>query len=700
MRHAAPARFAIAADIVSTMHSLLIITAFALAAQPDGSSGSKPAATAAAPPPVFVDATAPAGLADIESQLLCFADLNSDGRPDAILHTKQPGKPNRYRVFLNTPAPGTPLGFRFVELNKPTGLPTPRDNDCLVFADLRARGTPDAVFTRYLDINNPAFTEPDDPKRTCWLPGNGDGTFGPAIIIEEAKPATTSSIAVGDPHRAGFLALYLGNWYTKYGASNEAFTGDLIYVNRIDAAPAAKPDASPATPGLTPPPAAPRVPTLTFSRSRLPEDAAKFDEENDAAGRPTYGTMFVNLWQPADPDARPPVITGAWESHLLALSYGRRANRLWSRSGQQCATGLKPEDLWRDTAPGLGLDGDEIRHGQYPGWLKELGKTDKRFDREDEKLFRSHGNTFDAAIGDIDNDGDFDLFFAEITHAWAGESSDRSRFLVNQLAESLGQNSGKSNAFKFLPALSVDRIPPIPPPADWTKPPLGTPEKPWTPKWNQGDLYCELADLDNDGRLDLILASAEYPDPAPFDNRLRIFHQESGGTFKDVTSAWGIDHFGSQQFSLADVDGDGALDILVGQSYNRFPPADPRRNPAGPRVKLYHNQTAINRKAVGKAPNGVTLTLVGDGTRVNRDALGAIVRLTTTVAGKSITQSRQLIGIGGHAGKQHQFLIHFGLGEAAAADTITINWPGNVPETVLTNIAPGHHTITLPPAKP
>src|SRR5690606_18198366 len=141
--------------------------------------------------------------------------------------------------------------------------------------------------------------------------------------------------------------------------------------------------------------------------------------------------------------------------------------------------------------------------------------------------------------------GDFDLFFAEITHAWAGESSDRSRFLVSELAQ-----TGKLR-FSSPPRLSVDRIPPVPPMKDW---PEG-----WRPRWNQGDLFCELADLDHDGRLDLILSSGDYPDEPPYDQRLRIFHQQEDGTFKDVTSASGIDHVGSQQISLGDVDGDGDL---------------------------------------------------------------------------------------------------------------------------------------------
>src|SRR5690606_6247248 len=137
--------------------------------------------------------------------------------------------------------------------------------------------------------------------------------------------------------------------------------------------------------------------------------------------------------------------------------------------------------------------------GRYPDWLKERAKTDPRFDRPDEKPFRSHGNTFDAAVGDIDNDGAFDLFLAEITHGWAGDSSDRSRFLVQSESDGM---------VRFAPddRLSVDRVP----------------GDPTIRNWNQGDLYAELADFDLDGRLDLLLASSDYPD----DQRLRLWRQQ------------------------------------------------------------------------------------------------------------------------------------------------------------------------------
>ncbi len=657
--------------------------------------------------PSFIDATGDVGLGGITASRLCLADLNGDGRPDVIARAIEHGKPDRYRVFINRlddgehapdhPESGSsratsPRGFGFMELDRPAGLPAPQAGDCLVFADLDNDGRADAIFTRYLDVNNPKFVEPPAPSRTCWLKGNGDGTFGEPQIIEAAQRATTACIAIADLDTDGLLDLYLGNWYTKYGESNEAFTNDLLYQRWRHWGEFADP-ADEDKPKALRGPLRERRPddALIWIKRPLAEEGTPFDEDTDAAGRPTYGAMISALG-------------------VLELSYGRRANRLWtfdsSRSGivpQPPGQALR-EIVWPalvDSAPRLGLDGDADRSGKYPQWLKERARTDPRFDREDEKPFRSHGNTFDAAVGDVENDGDFDLFLAEITHAWAGPSSDRSRFLINGLGEN-GADGAPIGRFVEDPRLCVDRVP-----AD-----------PTVHNWNQGDLFCELADFDHDGRLDLLLSSGDYPD----NQRLRLFRQQDDGTFKDVTAWCGLRNEGSQQISLGDVDGDGDLDILVGQSFNRLDAAQIAGRT--PTLKVYLNQTIEKRherERLGLLPagelarNSIELKLVGGAISasghppgdppganeaappapscVSRDALGAVVRATIDLDGNPatppVTVVRQLIGIGGHAGKQHEFLVHLPLGRSDQAERIEIYWPGSADPRVLEHVPGG-----------
>lgn len=531
-----------------------------------------------------------------------FVDVNGDGRPDVVVHSTlpppgrevpEPSIPVRFaRVFLHTLNHAAALGFRYVEVEA-TGLPVLYPGDGLVFADLDNDGHRDAIITRYIDGNNEQWV--DHGQRSGWQRGDGTGRFLESRSFIHAMPATTSAIAVGDVNRDGRLDLALGHWYTHYGASLEAFANELLIG-----------------------PADPRQ--EAFHVEKLPVDGPPFDPETDLGGRPTYGMMIARLFDDSG------------HFQIIELNYGRRWNRLWSWVPPRRS---QPHLVWNDLAPHLGVDGDAIRHGIYPEWLKERAKTDPRFDRADERPFRANGNSFDCAVGDIDNDGDFDLFISEITHGWAGESSDRSRFLVQ----------GVDRAFASPPHLNVDRIPE------------------GINNWNQGDLFCELADFNHDGRLDLLLSSGDYPD----NQRLRLFLQEADGSFRDVTAEVGLDHDGSQMISLADVDGDGALDILVGQTFNRFTPE--QREGREPRMRLF-----VSRFTADDVARSLTLRLEGradEAHSTNRDALGALVRVRIG----DLTMQRQLIGIGGHAGKQHDFLVHFGLAGHERIDELIVTWP-------------------------
>lgn len=608
----------------------------------------------------FTDATSQAGLANITAARLCFADLNNDTRPDAIIRCLEPGKPDRYRVFLNTPRDpdaANSATFTFTELT--TNLPTPTAGDCLVFADLNNDGKQDAIITRYLDVNKATEQSPLRPERTGYMLGKGDGTLSDLVPIAGVTLATTSAIAVGDIDRDGLLDLYLGNWYTNYGESVDAFENQILRA----------------------------LHNLSYRPNWSPERSTRdLRSTPDADGRPTYGVMIVHGLFARYPRAS-----------LLELNYGRRANRVWNMDtsvlprevareiDKHVSWDGPPAEFWFDVTPDA-IAGDADRSGIYPDWLTERAKTDPRFARENEQPFRSHGNTFDAAVGDIDNDGDFDLFLTEITHAWAGPSSDRSRFIVQGTTRSRDADGTEivSSHFVVKPELSIDRIP----------------TDPTIRNWNQGDLFAELADFDHDGRLDLLLSSGDYPD----DERLRLYRQQDNGTFEDITPYTGLNNEGSQQISLADVDLDGDIDIMVGQSFNRLSAAQVAGRT--PTLKLYLNQTIERRRdrtrnqlpLAGVEANSLTLLLQGNPAKgAATNALGAIVRITADLdadpATPDVTQTRQLIGIGGHAGKQHEFLIHVGLAAATTA-RVEVTWPSRTDTSTVLTLPAGRHSIS------
>ena len=621
------------------------------------------------------DATAAAGLGQNAVSRVKFADLNTDGRPDIVM-IPEGREPARPIVFLQAGRDAAHEEPPFT-IKEETGLPMLQTGDILVFADMDNDGHADAVIGRYLDIYQDDYAPPPSPPtQSAWVKGNGDATFRDPTPLDAAQLATTRAIAVGDVNRDGLPDLFIGNWYERYFTGYEGFANDLLLQY-------AGPDGQPA-----------------FVRWPIPMETVATTHEDDLGGRPTYGVAMPLL-----DDGLP---------MLLELNYGRRWNRLYQMQERQPLSPPRKDSDYpvsvlmderargahlvrqlkaREIAAQVHVDGDAIRHGRHPAWPQAHAQIQPRSLRADEEPFRSNGNTFDAAVGDIDNDGDFDLFVSTIIHAWAGESSDRSRFLVNQLVE-----TGDLDFLSF-GHLSVDRIPELPRP--------GEPLEPVHVNYNQGDIQAELADLNHDGRLDLILASSDYPDPPPHDERLRIFFQQQDGRFRDVTHELGIDHVGAGLPSLADVDGDGDLDIVIGQSFNRLP-ADQRRAaalasgalPAGApeearpqtRARLFLNETP-------PALSSIMIDLSGDPAMgTSRDAYGTLVRLSADLdddpSTPEVTQLRQVLGPAGHAGKQHILTVHFGLGKAAEAVRVEIIWAGRRGEPqVFTSVAPGKYRI-------
>jgi len=160
--------------------------------------------------------------------------------------------------------------------------------------------------------------------------------------------------------------------------------------------------------------------------------------------------------------------------------------------------------------------------------------------------------------------------------------------------------------------------------------------------------------------------------------------------------------------SLADVDLDGDLDLLVGQSFNRLPKSQRIQaaiesealsadsidtKPPEIRARLYLNESSNGRASI-------ILHLQGDPQQgVSSEAFGAIVRVTADTDGNpgtpEVVQSRQLLGPGGHSGKQNEAIIHVGLGAATRASKIVIAWQSH-PEThtIIEGLDAGRYAIS------
>jgi enediyne biosynthesis protein E4 len=174
------------------------------------------------------------------------------------------------------------------------------------------------------------------------------------------------------------------------------------------------------------------------------------------------------------------------------------------------------------------------------------------------------------------------------------------------------------------------------------------------------------ADFDCDGWLDLFLANrSDFSQ-----QRNRLFRNLGNSQFVDVSSAAGVDGTGlAQPAAVADYDGDGRLDIAVG-------------NLPGSPEELFRNGAT--------GGNALVVRLVGRAS--NRAAIGA--RIVATAGGLRMT--REVESSSGRS-SQGQLAAHFGLGAAATAD-LEIRWPSGLTQT-LEAVSAGFVTIEEPESR-
>jgi hypothetical protein len=122
------------------------------------------------------------------------------------------------------------------------------------------------------------------------------------------------------------------------------------------------------------------------------------------------------------------------------------------------------------------------------------------------------------------------------------------------------------------------------------------------------------------------------------------------GKFTDISASAGPDlrvPRASRGAAIADFDSDGRLDVAVNNNDQGF--------------MLLRNESA--------AGNWVALHLTG--TKSNRDALGAVVKITDSRGG----QQWQTLTTASSYLSASQKLVHFGLGKADGIREIEIRWP-------------------------
>lgn len=579
------------------------------------------------------------GLDGVIGKRLSTADLDNDGFADLIVwndvvntRTNLDATPPalNVRVLMNRPRESG-AGRRFVDATRASNLLAirgggyGREVQIAAFADVDNDGDLDA-YTGTMPTAMPAMGQMADPgDRGTILLNDGRGVFalGPesdATPSSDSFPQTIGAV-FADQDLDGRIDLFVGYHSDTFGLpigqQSQLFRGNGQggFSDVTDEV------------GLT---------LGTTSASLL----------SRTNNRPLYGLSACDVNNDRRPD-------------MIGAAYGRQYNLLMTSNGAS----------YRDDSVASNVGGDanqdysdnlsyrcycQANPGRCPATVPAAPTTGFCPGRGwragvDDLPWRNNGNSFSIACGDVDNDGDIDLYTGEIAHADVGANSDRAQLLRNvtepEMPARFERIDRTTNGLSIPLARSAD----------------------------EGVLSNAIFDFDNDGRQDIWAGGSDYPG-----NRGWLYQQGADGRFTEVSMRAGIVHPCPIGLALADFDHDGDLDVILATSLARSCSTDWMGRAV---VRMYENVT--------NDQNWTSVRLVGRGEGgANRAGIGARVRVT---AG-GVTQIRDVQGNWGLAGLSTELVAHIGLGTSCAIERLEVLWPDAAGTTeTFTNIPANYH---------
>ena len=477
----------------------------------------------------FTDITQDVGAEGVAGIRLSLADLNGDLYPELLVRHMAIGQRDSFepgkRILTLLENQGKSGSWTFQDTTQASGITQTRDGKqgraahILVCGDVDNDGDLDVFAGNSItpDASKDGF--PKDSSELMLNDGQGHfalttkQTFGDSKLRRQL-----SSASFTDYDRDGWLDLWLGytTWTGDQPMQNPLLRGDgLGGFSDVTAAE-----------GLT---------TKTWSKTA--------DIESGAAHRNTWGTAACDLDDDGLPD-------------LLTVSYGRYFNGFWwnGQADKRFVDAKDASHLDRDD------DDDWTTNWNAQCWCKDNPKDDEcdkagkpvvncvelkkafgggyRWNHPtDRKPWRLGGNTGTAVCADLDRDGDLDLVETTITHPDVGSSADPTRIVRND-----GKKAGMPPLFTHLHGDQTGLVHSFPnDQAD-----------------DVGDMTAGVLDFDGDGRIDILVASSDYPG-----THAMLFHQLADGTYEEVPVPDGIDHKHAHGVAIADFDRDGDLDVLL-----------------------------------------------------------------------------------------------------------------------------------------
>lgn len=166
-------------------------------------------------------------------------------------------------------------------------------------------------------------------------------------------------------------------------------------------------------------------------------------------------------------------------------------------------------------------------------------------------------------------------------------------------------------------------------------------------------------DLDNDADLDLYITIEKnnfMGHASPIKHNL-LMQNNGDGTFSEISTGT-LAEESSHTATFEDFDNDGDLDVLL--------------------VRFSWANNGNNTLCMNEGNDNSWLILNLKGTLSNSTAFGTRVIAKATINGQQVIQTREITPMSGHY-TYNSTRVHFGLGDADQVDTLIIRWPsGNV----------------------
>ncbi len=240
---------------------------------------------------------------------------------------------------------------------------------------------------------------------------------------------------------------------------------------------------------------------------------------------------------------------------------------------------------------------------------------------------RGGGRSFFSACADYNNDGMIDIYMGELTHSYDHSSVDKSSILTG---------SFKKYPPEFIRTEYMNDITTI--------------------NWNQGDRRGIWFDYNFDGLLDLLVDNSGFPPTS----RLVLFKQNEDHSFENIGHLAGIDIINPIGSVVADINQDGKLDIITGQTSHR-------NSDISNRIYFFENNIPFEGKR--------SIRFFLRGKEANSQGISSMVYLQTKKGEEEKTQMKWAEFSQGALPSQNEEGMYFGIGASEKLIQVKVRWP-------------------------